>query len=330
MRVEKKLELIHMQITRNCNLRCWFCGQWGNKGFFSDSSGRAMEFDDWKKVIDSVACRYKSQDRYPSVMLWGGEPLVSPIFEKISSYLSDLGFELGVVTNGVLMDKWADILKSKFKRIYISVDGTREIHDGIRGKGVFDKVISNAELIKNGNAELIIMSVLSPRLLPTLHTFPKCLEKLEPKELLLQDMIYLSCEEVASYHKWLKACFGYEAREINSWQTDMPEDYSIKKAEALKRVEAERFSFPVRHLAHGSDALNEHCLSPFRHIHVTWNGNVMYCTDFYDFYAGNVTKDDVMDIFDNQFSEKFRNEILKGRCPSCNHCSWRNNLTFRF
>lgn len=289
-----------------------------------------MEFDDWKKVIDSVACRYKSQDRYPSVMLWGGEPLVSPIFEKISSYLSDLGFELGVVTNGVLMDKWADILKSKFKRIYISVDGTREIHDGIRGKGVFDKVISNAELIKNGNAELTIMSVLSPWLLPTLHTFPKCLEKLEPKELLLQDMIYLSCEEVASYHKWLKACFGYEAREINSWQMEMSEDYSIKKAEALKRLEAERFSFPVRHLAHGSDALNEHCLSPFRHIHVTWNGNVMYCTDFYDFYAGNVTEDDVMDIFDNQFSEKFRNEILKGRCPSCNHCSWRNNLTFRF
>lgn len=326
---DKKLELIHMQITRNCNLRCWFCGQWGNKGFFSNASGKEMKIDDWKRVIDSVISRCNCQKDYPSVMLWGGEPLVSPFFGELASYLAERGFELGIVTNGVLIDKWSDVLKNNFKRIYISIDGTREIHDSIRGKGVFDKVVSNVGLIKGSNAKISVMTVLSPQILPILHEFPRCLEKLAPDELLLQDMIYMSEDEAVSYKNWLKSNFGYDAKDINSWQSALPEDYQEKKSAALKKVLGEVFPFPVRYMAHGSGALNEHCLSPFRHIHVAWNGNVLYCTDFYDFYAGNVMQEDVMDIFGNELSEKFRNEILKCNCPTCNHCSWKNNFTFK-
>jgi len=51
---QKVLKLVHFQLTRNCNLRCWFCGQWGKKGFFSNASGEAMAFDDWKKVVSDL------------------------------------------------------------------------------------------------------------------------------------------------------------------------------------------------------------------------------------------------------------------------------------
>ncbi len=330
MHVEKRLELVHLQITRNCNLRCWFCGQWGKKGFFSDACGSKMTLDDWKKVIDSLENCCKTKSTYPSVMLWGGEPLTSPYFGDITAYLRQKGFdELGIVTNGVLIDKWADVLRNDFKKIYISIDGPKEIHDSIRGNGVFDKVTANAKLLCGGNAEITVMTVLSPALLPILPGFPKLLEDIRPKQLLLQDMIYLSKEETEQYGRWFESCFKRPASEIYSWQMDIPPDYDYKKSQALKKVFEEKYSFEIKHMPHGMSTGNKQCLSPFRHIHVAWNGNVMYCTDFYDFCAGNVKENDIIDIFNNELSEKFREETYNGNCITCNHCSWRNNKEFR-
>lgn len=70
------------------------------------------------------------------------------------------------------------------------------------------------------------------------------------------------------------------------------------------------------------------CQSPFKHVHIAWNGNVLYCTDFYDFFAGNVKEEKLIEIYNNKLSEKFREEISKNRCVTCKHCSWRNNTNF--
>ena len=108
---EKRLELVHFQLTRNCNLRCSFCGQWGRKGFFSNAGGIDMGLDEWKRVVDSLVEYRKTTGIKPSVMLWGGEPLISPYFSEITKYLADNEFELGLITNGVFIDKFQEILK---------------------------------------------------------------------------------------------------------------------------------------------------------------------------------------------------------------------------
>ena len=74
---------------------------------------------------------------------------------------------------------------------------------------------------------------------------------------------------------------------------------------------------------------NPHCLSPFRHAHVTWNGDVTYCTDFYDFRAGNVKDTSLLAIFGNERSDAWRGLIAEGGCPTCRHCSWKNNTNYR-
>ncbi len=327
---EKRIELVHLQLTRNCNLRCWFCGQWGKRGFFSNASGSEMSFEDWKKVINSLI-RYREETKIsPSVMLWGGEPLMSPDFQRIVEYLRENNFELGMVTNGVLLDKYIDLCKEAFKKIYISIDGNREIHDGIRGDGVFDKVSENIKLLQGGKAEIIIMTVISPEVLDILPQLPDILAPLKPDKMLLQEMIYMSQDEIKAYSRWLKSSFGMNAKEIYSWEMKLSEDFQQRKEEALRKVSQLKYSFPVAYLPHGEKAAQKHCLSPFRHIHVAWNGDVMYCTDFYDFSVGNVKEEDVISIFNNEMSEKFRSEIAEGNCSTCNHCAWRNNKYFAF
>lgn len=321
---EKDLEMVHFQLTRNCNLRCWFCGQWGKKGFFSNSSGSAMTLDDWKRTADSLVRNREITGVSPAIMLWGGEPLLSPYFDEIVRYLKERGFELGMVTNGTLIDEHLDLCRSAFSKIYVSIDGPAPIHNSIRGEGVFEKVSENLKKLEFDN--VTIMSVLSADLLDCLTEFPYALEPLKPSRLYLQEMIGLSDEEIDSYAKWLKESFGMEAKEIYSWKASLTDEYYEKKSKALAEVLSKEYPFPVMHLPHGASSHN--CYSSKKHIHVAWNGNVLYCTDFYDFSAGNVKNEDIIDIFNNELSDKYRDEIAKGNCPSCNHCSWKNNDVF--
>ena len=75
MEFERQLELIHLQITGNCNLRCYFCGQWGHEGFFSRAAGTPLSREEWFGFMERLAEMYASAAQKPSVIFWGGEPL---------------------------------------------------------------------------------------------------------------------------------------------------------------------------------------------------------------------------------------------------------------
>lgn len=320
----RKLELVHFQITKNCNLRCWFCGQWGKKGFFSDARGAAMDLKDWGRVVAQLVAYREETGNSPDVMLWGGEPLLCPFFEKLVQLLRENGFALGIVTNGTWIDRYAPLLKEEFRHIYVSVDGDRESHDNVRGPGVFDKVSENLKLIYGGNAKISIMTVISQENLGKLQALPEALCALPCDEVLLQELIALTGQEVEEYKQWMRESFEIRATEIDSWVGDSVDEK--QKSEALRQILAKKYPKKVIWLPHGRAA--GYCKSPFSHIHIAWNGNVLYCTDFYDFSAGNVKEEPLLEIFKNERSERFREEVRKGHCVTCRHCSWINSEDF--
>ena len=331
---EGKLEMVHLQLTRRCNLHCRFCGQWGENGFFAQRDDADLSFDEWSRVIDSIL-RYRDRSGIsPDIMLWGGEPLLSPVFPRVVELLREQGFTLGMVTNGTLLDRYARIVRDSFKTVYVSLDGPREMHDQIRGAGVFEKVASNLELVRDGRAKIVLMSVISLENIEIAAEIPSLLAPLRPDKIILQQMIHLSPEEVRSYSEWLRGSFNQKAGEIYSWlMVDDGEGYSRRLREIIpkirRNIEDGNYPVPVEFLEHGAGGAEGHCLSPWRHLHVVFNGDVLYCTDFYDFKAGNVRKDDLMKIFGNGLSKSFRREITAGNCPACAHCSWRGNESYR-
>ena len=75
----------------------------------------------------------------------GGEPLMNPRFNDIVSKAYSLGFEIGLITNGTLLDRVENL--DQFKFIRVSLDAyDEESYYKIKGKNLFNKVMKN---IKN-------------------------------------------------------------------------------------------------------------------------------------------------------------------------------------
>lgn len=298
---EKRIEKVHFQITKQCNLRCPFCGQWGQHGFFAAANGSGMSLDEW---ID-VARQLEKLPEKPVIILWGGEPLFSPFFDELAEKLSDMGFTLEIITNGTMIDRHTEAIRKYISKVYVSIDGLESLHDSIRGEGVFEKVTQNLKLLDKEKVR--IMTVATEKL--DISAFA---EYFKEYKILLQTLIALDESEIECYKNWMKSTFDKEATEIDSWigMGFVPDTKNLPEN--------------ISYIPHGNTDMV--CLSSYRHIHIAWNGNLLYCTDFYDFSAGNVREAPVLEIFNNEISEKYRKEILNGNCPTCNHCSWKNNF----
>ena len=242
-----------------------------------------------------------------------------PYFDELVMFLKEQGFTLGMITNGVLLDEHMEICKSSFKKIFVSIDGPKDVHDSIRGDGVFEKVTSNLGELSRSDVYITVSSVLSPALLERLDEFIELMENSGADELLLQNYIRVSKEEADEYKKWMDGCFGIKATEIDSWIFDMSCDYEDKKERAINSIKNKEFKIKVTYLPHNNEDCV--CMSANKHIHVSWKGNVLYCTDFYDFSAGNVKEQHIDIIFNNEISEAYRSNVKDN--PTCKHCSWR-------
>ena len=88
-------------------------------------------------------------------------------------------------------------------------------------------------------------------------------------------------------------------------------------------------AFKVRYLPHvRSGEIVRPCLSPWRHLHIMWNGETSFCTDFTDFSVGNVREQPLEALFRGEQAEKFRKLVENGRNPACRHCSWGDKECF--
>ena len=117
-----------IDITSKCNLRCKHCY------FFSYDQERGPEFtdDEWLGKIEAIQT---GPGKFFSCTWVGGEPLLRrELIEKGKRFFR----ANRVVTNGTLpIPEWRDV------EFHISIDGTRELHDSIRGSGCYDKILKN-------------------------------------------------------------------------------------------------------------------------------------------------------------------------------------------
>jgi MoaA/NifB/PqqE/SkfB family radical SAM enzyme len=74
-------------------------------------------------------------------MLTGGEPLLHRNLWALCSQLTALRIRITLVTTGLLIDRHAAEIAGSVDTVVISLDGPRDVHDGIRRvKGGFDRI----------------------------------------------------------------------------------------------------------------------------------------------------------------------------------------------
>lgn len=345
--MENRLKLVHLQLTKRCNLRCSFCGQWGESGFMRNSEKvRELDFSDWKKVIDSIAAYAEKEKIKPQLILWGGEPLLSPSFANIAVLLKSYGFETGLVTNGTLLDKYAAVINENIDVLYISLDGPEGIHDRIRGQaGTFRKIATGLEAIDSSKVMTVALTTICRDNHDCLVDFPDYVAEKLPgvQKLLYQNIIHVAPEDAHGYATWLESCCNQTPEHIASWINEGFDDYVNELPGIFREVEQgiEQKRYPVEvcitpegmrsdKIAEWYDLKGDYdgeirCIMPFSHLHVHSGGNVDMCVDFDDFSAGNVLEKDVMEIFSGSEAEKFRQKFLESPLPICGKCPWRCN-----
>ena len=124
----------HVILTKECNLLCKYCG--GG----SDAPPKEIQYS----LADLRS--FLSQDRDPVVEFYGGEPLLRA--GTMRAMMDGLPGRFVLQTNGINLDRIEPAYLSKLSTILVSVDGTKEVTDGQRGKGVYERAIRNSELIR--------------------------------------------------------------------------------------------------------------------------------------------------------------------------------------
>ncbi|MCR5121126.1 MAG: radical SAM protein [Ruminococcus sp.] len=139
-----KKHILQWHILHRCNLKCTHC--------YQDERGAESNFDQLKELFDQYMEFCREYGFRGHINITGGEPLLSDNLFPLLSLLEENGITFGLLTNGTLIDRTAAERLSRYSRlsfVQVSIDGTRETHDSVRGKGSFDKAIEGLRNIGN-------------------------------------------------------------------------------------------------------------------------------------------------------------------------------------
>lgn len=123
-------------VTYECNARCSHCGLW------KSSPVDEMDLSEYESLFKGL--------EVPWIHLTGGEPFLRGDFPDLLCAAIDAVDGLSLLdtsTNGILTDRVLDVAGEipsggpRFE-VGVSIDGVNEVHDKIRGGGVFERAYS--------------------------------------------------------------------------------------------------------------------------------------------------------------------------------------------
>ena len=136
--------------TTSCNLSCLHCYVWRLRNLAELELGEKLRL---AEELAELGVGY--------VNITGGEPLLHPHFESVTSKLKELGVGLSISTNATIVDEELASLLSRLEvYAYVSLDGPREVHNKVRGAGAFKRVLKGIENLKRaGLGFTLVMAV---------------------------------------------------------------------------------------------------------------------------------------------------------------------------
>jgi len=167
-------------LIRRCNLTCKHC--------YSISADKDFPGELSTDEVFGVMNDLK-RFRVPVLILSGGEPLLRPDIYDIAARGKEMGFYVGLSSNGTLIDEdnIGRIEAIGFDYVGVSLDGIAQTHDTFRRMdGAFDKSMHGIRLCKQRGIKVGIRFTLTQ---DNAHDLPALLQLMEDEGL---DKFYLS------------------------------------------------------------------------------------------------------------------------------------------
>ena len=143
MKDKKTKHVLQWHITHKCNLRCSHC--------YQDEYGAGLSFDELEKLFYQYLHFCEKNGFRGHINFTGGEPLISEHLFPLMELCDKHKITYGLLTNGTMIDnEMADRLGTLhgLSFVQVSIDGTEQTHDSVRGSGNFQKALNGLRLIK--------------------------------------------------------------------------------------------------------------------------------------------------------------------------------------
>ncbi len=334
------------QLLEACNLRCSMCYEWGTGGSYHELSASAVL--DFEVLARTVRECLPAQ---PYFEFFGGEPLLYPRIGDAIALITGAGCELGIPTNGVLLERHAEMLLATAPaRLWISLDGPPAVNDAQRGRGVFARVrrgidVLHARRRKSGASlpKLGVTCVVTPnnhRHIEQLFLHDLDLAQLDHVSIELQN--YATRDQVDAYAALLRTEFGVaEAACARGYLQDPARFADMDHPGLALQMQRVRdacdargilfFSHPrtiataniasyfTARFADMVDA-KSHCAFPWLYAEISARGAVTPCHSFYDHAVGNVHDETLTAIWTGARMQRLRELLRQKLFPICTAC----------
>ncbi len=304
------MEQLYFIITDECNLNCRHCirNELNYKGI--------MPTD---RVLENLTI-FSQKYPYATCVLSGGEPTLHPDIDKIIDVALDkFSGRVSINTNGTtsffIKDRFSEHINKRLS-YQISLDGSSDYHDIIRGAGKFDIAIDSIKKLLALNMNVNISTTVSEYNIDSIFNMIPIVEKLKvklwavQKELPFGNAKYRFKQKIKA-EDWNKFC----------------DDFLIAVDNKIRIVMRKMFDFTIldkltdEQINYYSKKAIKNCGTAKEKLYIHPDNNVYGCTCMEDMPIGNLNEISLDELLECNNYKVLSNYVLKEEsiCRECRY-----------
>lgn len=318
---------VSLQITNACNSKCTHCAIWQIYRREPERVGRELTSPEWCSLIDDLhAIGTTSFD------VTGGEPFLKDGVELILGRVLDLSGFVCVTTNALQPERYVNTLAECVQQISrsstcvvsVSIDGSREIHDQVRGvRGGFDRCMTMLEMLPSISTDVcrvvpqVSFTITDSNLEDLL---PLADQVLSTGLITSPDNFTFRTVQSGSYYGAENA--APDARRTKEVVTEFARRYTVPRNRVFLEGIARQLVEP--------EALQLPCQAMFVSCWIDPYGFVAPCVTMTEIHIGQArTAGDLLAVWTSSRAASMRAEVAAGRCAVCwTDCQAHENIWY--
>lgn len=204
-------------LTNSCNLKCRYCMGKECSSYFENSLNEKYDID--YEIPDRIEYKladlkkFLEKDHDPTVILYGGEPLLE--MNMIKEVIGNVKARFMLQTNGLLLKELGDYAL-QLHNVMFSLDGVKRVTDNNRGAGVYDKIIENVKWLRSKGFKGEILARMTATGINDMNRDVKHLLKIFDSVHWQLDSQFFPDYDEEKFESWMKK-YNKELEQLLNW-----------------------------------------------------------------------------------------------------------------